>query len=487
MYSNSEYSSLLAQLNRANAEIMNLKDQVRYYREHKEEREAEIKRDNGFIRSFCEKVLSKDSDEMVTGREYSWSSLSIDMLIEKAEHSYDKHNRERTKLLMKLVDLNDDKDCKIKSLMEQLEQFEHMYGNRGDEEEESESDQVAPQTADEVKAACEEIRIDSVDMTNDMIDSVVDAIKINESVNITAPPVPISEPREKIERIKKEKKKIKESSKIAVLDITESINKVNSIMKEIIIVIGETGMSVYNEILDEVLNRIGDTLSSGFKDKQVRRHFKFLEDQHLIHKDSITTPLKGIVCLARLTAIGGMIYKEFTGKTAVTAEKDLVIQEHDNLEHGYGIKEFAEILENCGKYKNVCWMNGRKKIELKNGSSVIPDIIAEKEKHTEYFEYERATHSFPDMRVKLNKLSSLTQYINIVAPQIAQVKTLLEVVQKWAEESEIPRKCFVRLSTVKYYSDSPGTYKAWMYEYDAENKVLKSLIPQKDAPKEVIE
>ncbi len=75
MYSNSEYSSLLAQLNRANAEIMNLKDQVRYYREHKEEREAEIKRDNGFIRSFCEKVLSKDSDEMVTGREYSWSSL----------------------------------------------------------------------------------------------------------------------------------------------------------------------------------------------------------------------------------------------------------------------------------------------------------------------------------------------------------------------------------------------------------------------------
>ena len=71
MYSNSEYSSLLAQLNRANAEIMNLKDQVRYYREHKEEREAEIKRDNGFIRSFCEKVLSKDSDEMVTGREYS--------------------------------------------------------------------------------------------------------------------------------------------------------------------------------------------------------------------------------------------------------------------------------------------------------------------------------------------------------------------------------------------------------------------------------
>ena len=90
-------------------------------------------------------------------------------------------------------------------------------------------------------------------------------------------------------------------------------------------------------------------------------------------------------------------------------------------------------------------------------------------------------------RVKLNKLSSLTQYINIVAPQIAQVKTLLEVVQKWAEESEIPRKCFVRLSTVKYYSDSPGTYKAWMYEYDAENKVLKSLIPQKDAPKEVIE
>ena len=44
MYSNSEYSSLLAQLNRANAEIMNLKDQVRYYREHKEEREAEIKK-----------------------------------------------------------------------------------------------------------------------------------------------------------------------------------------------------------------------------------------------------------------------------------------------------------------------------------------------------------------------------------------------------------------------------------------------------------
>ncbi len=481
MYSNIEYSKLLAKYNRVVSENISLRDQLQQNNRRMAEREARIKHDNDMIRSICEEILSKDNNEMVVGEEYSWDRMSVSELIERTILSYRKHNRERTELILKLVDLTDERADQIDSLTEQIEQLEHMYDSKGKPDNIPASSVSDPEnekkTEDESAKCGDRITIGPEDCINDMLDAVVDAMKITESVHIKPPPIPISEPREKIERIKSEKKKVKESMKIDVTPIKVHIDKMNPIMKEIVLVMGEIGLSVYMEIRDEVLKRCGDTMP-GISEQRIRAGITQLESMNIVQKNTFCSPLRGNLNIARLTVTGMTVFKELTGKLPVISEMERIVKEHDNIEHGYGIRELADILENSGKYSSVTWMNGRKPIQLKDGQSIIPDITAKTAGRIEYFEYERANHSFPDLKVKLNKLASITKYINIVVQNTDQLNAMLRSVEKWAKErdSSVPHKCLVRLSTIKYYSQhEPGTDMAWMYELNTETGELVSV------------
>ena len=489
MYSNSEYSSLLAKYNRAVGENLSLKDQLRQNNQRMETRETEIKRDYDSIRAICEEILSKDNDEMVVGTEYSWSRMSIYELIERTTISYRKYNRDRAELMMRLADLAEERAEQISSLCEQIEQYKNMYetGNQNEEapaSQQEQSNKEAP-AEQERTVECESIKIEDDDLTNAMMSSMVDAIRLNESVKVTPPVIPISEPRAMVERTKKVKEKVSKAVKPALIDLNEVKSKFNNVMNEIIHVMGETGASLYPDIRDKVSERCND-LEKGISESRIRAAVNELVQSGTIQKGSFHSPLKGNINIMKLTLQGNMIYKDLFGSKAVISEMDMITAEHDNTEHGYGIKELAEVLEASGKYRAVTWKNGRKPIVLKDGQSVIPDIIAKTDKYTEYFEYERANHTYPDFQVKLTKLSHISRYINIVVQNTPQLDAILKDVERWGKESEVPkqRKVIVRISTVKYYSThEPGTKNAWMYEYNTETGKTTNLSENNESAK----
>ena len=488
MYSNSEYSSLLAKYNRAVGENLSLKDQLRQNNQRMSERETEIKHDNDLIRGLCEEILAKDNSEMVVGTEYSWSRMSIYELIERTTSSYRKYNRERSELMMQLADLAEERAEQIAGLCEQIEQMQHMYSelddsNRGpDIKPEKVVDvpkvQAATETPEEKPMpSCESITIEDRDVTDSMTSTMVDAIKISESVKITPPSIPVSEPRKLVEKVKKEREKAHKADKIDLMDLNKTISKFNPAMKEIVHIIGETGFSFYLDIHKKFCERCKD-LEIGTSEPRIRAAIDLLTRGGIIHQDSFDSPLKGKIKLMKLSASGGAVYKELFGSTPVVSELDRIILEHDNTQHGYGIRELAEILEASGKYKSVTWMNGRQPIALENGQSVIPDIIARTNRYIEYFEYERANHTYPDFQAKLSKLSHISKFINIIVQNINQLDAILKDVERWGKESGASkqRKVIVRMSTVKYYAThEPGTRKGWFYEYNTETGQTTNL------------
>ena len=109
-----------------------------------------------------------------------------------------------------------------------------------------------------------------------------------------------------------------------------------------------------------------------------------------------------------------------------------LIREHDNVNHGYAIKDVARILEDSGKYKSVSARRRANTIALGENRRCIPDIVCCGDGVIDYFEVDCGNHLQSDFNDKCNKLKSITKNLHFIAPTRDDMMDKLKPqIEKW--------------------------------------------------------
>ena len=217
-----------------------------------------------------------------------------------------------------------------------------------------------------------------------------------------------------------------------VVDLKDFENKFNETMWKMIEIIATTGIARYPEI-----ERVFREQDPDFIESRLRRAAKSLTEMNVITKTVLKLPLRPITILYSLAQIGDRLYNKKFKFAPVPSEMVKVIKEHDNLEHGYGILDLAQLLVDSGKFKEVCSFNRTQPIEFESGKRYIPDIMCKNwdSDSKTYFEYERGFHNHHNFNEKCEKMRSVTRYLNFVAPnQKELVNRLYPLVKDWIKK-----------------------------------------------------
>lgn len=201
-------------------------------------------------------------------------------------------------------------------------------------------------------------------------------------------------------------------------DIEKVLQRTDMLQREIIRIMGETGLNETKEIQAECLTQGKFTNTNKF-----REVLKLCKDNNLITETKNPVALRNQLVLNSLSDLGKVVYKRLFKKQPVVDEMTNIIRMHDNLIHGYNIKDTVTTLEGLG-YLNVCMDAQKNAIKLPGGSTYIPDVVAEvvnandKKRMKTYWEIELGNHHNNDFFDKLEKAAKVTKEVTIIVDKV---------------------------------------------------------------------
>lgn len=474
--SESEHNTLLNQYNRLVARFRELAKQSEERQEKWRQLEKDYKTNEALSRELCELILAKDPNEMVLGREYSWGKLPFRELIQRTKISFEKYNEERTKLLQDIQAVSEERRSTIESLETQLSQIMHReknlddttnplknesYDNESGEiyelpKEQSTSHITEPHVPEQTlkrvpyntQQAAKNGAIDVVILEEDSDISTQDIAQQEEMARISTA-ISIEQTGYRISPAEQKRKAAEQARQMQernmLIDANQTKDRLNPRCWFVIKIIGETGLCEGSAIIEYANKHWNeyfeqDDQNNKYSDSAVKGALKKLTDTGCVIIDTdVKHPLKPRFAVYYLSDIGERFFKEKFEKDPVLSERNILIAQHDNLEHAFGIKSLKEILERSGKYDKVSMDRKNNTIILDGSVKFIPDIkatgIASKSKRpfAAYFEYERGTHSQTDFNIKLTRMSKVTRFINIVCGNTITVEKLVNETKKWIE------------------------------------------------------
>ena len=433
----SSYQTLLNKYNRLISRIKSLEEELNNKTEMLAERTEKDKLLEKHMRELCETICSKDRKEMKLGKEYSWSNIPIDELIDKSEKIFKKYIQDTKDLLERMQAEVEKRAQTIDSLEDQISVM--LTSNPGAvrskeeleklAEEEKSKEETTSSLDYNTKKAVQNNEVTVIEDDDEFIEEeeavFKDTIKKGMLIKAAESGIPIkqSETREQ------KKEKLKDEVIPHVVDLKKYEDKLDDISWLILDIIGSLGYSRYNMIEEEVLKR-----EPSYSNSKVRNTIFAITKLDAIARERVSTPMHPNLYVYKLSDIGVRLYKDKFGKNPVKSEMEQIIAQHDNLEHGYGILDVAEIFKEQNRYKEVHYMDNRSHaIKTASGGKYVPDIVAiDQNGHKEYFEYELGTHTPKDFNAKCNKMSAITKHINIICPNTDTIeKYILPKVEKW--------------------------------------------------------
>lgn len=481
----SSYNTLLNKYNTLVAQCQSMQETMRTKEEQWANRATEFKVVEDNARELCKLILAKDKSQINLGTDKgSWGSLSIRDLISQATQSYKKYNKERALALQQILDMAEERQEKIITLMDDLE-FYKNNSNATEEAYEAEKKKKAEEKAinDALNQADYEtqnniqknnVNISIVDDSSSINDSVADMLNELDTFQPMEQSIPVKNTNGKIKLAKEkqhQKKVVKEFSE--KINFGQMVEDLSDIQKDYITIIGEQGLSKQNEItkviklMDKYSNRKESGLASA-----IFTASKEMQAMGIITAEDVSIPLQGEsrMKIIRLTELGSRLYHMMTNKKCVLAEANFLMMEHDNIHHGYGIKAIYQGIEDSKNYKKAT-MDCRKEPlvvnpEKNKNVTYIPDIFAiYKDGQKCYFEYERGFTSRDDIIKKCNKMVNFTRNLYFLTDNKDHVDKLLGDLQAWKQEvSKRGLKCKVYLSTARYFqTNNFDVREKWMY------------------------
>lgn len=461
MARNNSFNELLAKYNTVIQQARDLTNQVR-------DKQAEISQVSGaykhtekLVRELCEKILAKDRSEMRLGKEYAWSKLGVDELIEKAKKFFDTYTLQTVTRYEQISDMNDSLHNKIHDLEDQLEKMLDDNSNYSSKEElekavemekklaEKKAKMKAPE-AEMLSASDYDIVDDDAPLSDTEKDVFEDVLNINQHVTPT--------PRSK-GSVTPQRKESKDDfvAKTHEVSIKQMAADMDEIQKDVILLIGRDGISKVKEIEHHMTQK-------DIKVSTLRANIKSLVQAQLLTLESVSIP-NAKISVYYLSPMGKRVFEYlFPDVTLIKSEAEEVIAEHDNLTHGYGIMYVSNLLKEKKGIKKTIDKNRKNAIKV-GGGLYIPDIICELDNGKMYIEYEMGTHNTADFNSKLTKMMQVTKIINIVFPNKPILENVERKVVKWIERmgKDALKGVTVRLATARTIREmeSPRQNKEW--------------------------
>lgn len=246
-----------------------------------------------------------------------------------------------------------------------------------------------------------------------------------------------------------------------VLHTTVSTDEITSVIGDVELdflkVIGEMGISLYPEIEQKLM-------STGYSTSKVDTAYNNLREKRIITSEQVKTMNRrsGVRIIELSLEVGIPIYKDYFKKNPVISEKQRLIKDHDNLVHGYSIKDVAGVLETLG-FREVTIDRKDNTLTFAGGKQFwIPDVIAVDPvtSNKVYFEVEYGTQPMENFEDKLRKANAKANVLRIIVPSSLYKEKLVRRVKAWYENNEGKTNIIITVATFDEMRN-----KNWGFEF----------------------
>ena len=448
--------------------IMRLKSQIeakdeqikgmdKYIREATDDTQRIIVR----FRTFCAKVLENElAYSNITAKELQ--TMPLEELLDRAQKAH-KQNQQKSREIYEMMKKKlMDKNAVISGLTDQVTQLKVMLDNAAEI-----FSGKAPADPDNDRTAAYLVDTDSP------VDDVRPALAETEALETGEKIVDMtSNMSREVETITKSKTVVGNTQNFKVVDVEKIKNAMTELMWLYLRVLGDSGLTEYPELKNE-LNAV---VEKKYSDSAIYNAHSSLLAAGLITADKIRTGSRWFLGI-ELTQLGVQIFVEKYGKPPTESEMKVLIREHDNLRHGYAIKDASRILRDTGKYKSVSTKRRTNVINLSGGKRCIPDIVCCGDGFIDYFEVDCGNHRQSEFEDKCNKLKSITKDIYFIAPTREDMMDKLKPqIEKWISSCGGPlvlAQSGIKVYLTSLYDISCGK---WVYIYNMESEVPVCLI-----------
>jgi uncharacterized coiled-coil protein SlyX len=237
-----------------------------------------------------------------------------------------------------------------------------------------------------------------------------------------------------------------------MIDLEKFMKDITPPMWMIIQTIGEQGINEQSEIKSYILQSVVNTDSS-INDSTLNIATNNLMKMQILKRIKIACGNRWFY-IFELDEMGVRAFIGKFSKKPVMSEAQKLIKEHDNIKHGYLIKEASMILKNKFDYESVSTSRKINYIRLPNGKACIPDVTCAKNSKVDYFEVECGNHNQVDFNDKCNKYRMVSKIIHFIVPQNEVLKTIQSQISAWIKSCGGPEvlkkgEMVVKVTTMK--------------------------------------
>lgn len=213
----------------------------------------------------------------------------------------------------------------------------------------------------------------------------------------------------------------KNSPKLTIENIASYMDAMTEPMWDIVYAIGSQGFAKSNDIVDYI-NKDGEKHTKS----AILTSITSLRKMSVLTNDTISTGYRRFQ-VYKLSTKGEAMYKSKYGKDIVESEIDKIIRDHDNIIHGYTIRDTKELLLDVHKCKSANMERSEVSIKLPNNKTYIPDIIAINPNGEKmYIEVELGNTPQRDFNDKCTKMMEVTKNFYFVTDTDNTIKSKLE-------------------------------------------------------------
>lgn len=357
----------------------NLESKYENLKKNKDFYEKEYKRLKGMTETLCKTVMSNDYNLNQLGGNSILKGLDIFKLIDFAMADYQKQKVKEIDDMRQMADQIKMQGIMIENLKLQLKQA-MLQG---------------PQD------------ITETDIENA---EIIDNTQTAQSVRVERGPMGVGE-------------KVEEpAAKLTLESVDVYMSSMTDVMWDILEAVGKTGAAKSTDITDYVFN----TLNREYNKSNVQNSLATLKKMNVLSAEAIAVGAKRFQ-LFKFTQKGLEMFRAYFKIEPVESEVDKIIRDHDNVDHGYAIKETAEALLTYHECTEAIMDRALVSVKLEGGKTYIPDIIATKKDGSKmYVEVELGNTPQKDFNDKCKKMLQVTKEIYIITDVEDKLKNKIE-------------------------------------------------------------
>lgn len=211
------------------------------------------------------------------------------------------------------------------------------------------------------------------------------------------------------------------SSTLTLENVDSYMAAMTQIMWDIVEVIGKTGLSISNDIID-LINKDEEKYTKSL----TLNNITSLAKMNVLTTQEISTGFRRFK-IYKLSNKGETMFRAKFGDELVESEIDKIIRDHDNEIHGYTIRDARTLLLENNNCKSANMNRSEISIKIPNGKTYIPDIMAIHEKgYKMYIEVELGNTPQKDFNDKCDKMLQVTKHLYFVTNVEDTIKKKLE-------------------------------------------------------------